>query len=230
VGSQDRRRDPRRTFNLPVRVQGHDPDGAAWEEMTQSEDACFGGLALPLKHPVFVGQALFLSLPLPKAFRQYALSDATYRVYALVRDVADPPVNRVGVMFLGRHPPRGYEANPGGRYLMPNDPPPPPKERRVFKRIDVFVNLRLVRDGTVQSEQTVTENVSRGGIRVMTSLPVVKGEVVLVEDPHGTYTLRAECRNVFVGKDGVPRANLRFLEGSVADKLIASAGLSAGDF
>ena len=164
---QDRRRDPRRNFNLPVRVQGHDPDGTAWEEMTQSEDACFGGLALPLKHAVFVGQALFLSLPLPKAFRQYSLSDATYRVYALVRDVALPPVNRVGVMFLGKHPPRGYEANPGGRYLLPSDPPPAPKERRTARRVDVFVNLRLVRaNGSVQSEQTVTENLSRGGVRV----------------------------------------------------------------
>jgi hypothetical protein len=231
VSSQERRRDPRRTFNLPVRVQGHDPNGAAWEEMTQSEDACFGGVALPLKHPVFVGQALFLSLPLPKAFRQYSLSDATYRVYALVRAVALPPINRVGVMFLGKHPPRGYEANPGGRYLMPNDPPPAPKERRILRRVDVYVNLRLVRsNGTVQAEQTVTENLSRGGVRIMTSLPVEKGEVVVIEDPHGSFSLRAEARNVFVGKDGIPRVNLRFVDGSKADALIAASGLAANEF
>jgi hypothetical protein len=231
VTGQDRRRDPRRNFNLPVRVQGHDPDGTAWEEMTQSEDACFGGVALPLKHAVFVGQALFLSLPLPKAFRQYSLSDATYRVYALVRDVALPPVNRVGVMFLGKHPPRGYEANPGGRYLMPNDPPPAPKERRSARRVDVFVNLKLVRaNGSVQSEQTVTENLSRGGVRVMSSLPVQKGEVVVIEDPHGAFSLRAEARGVFVGKDGIPRINLRFVDGSKPDALIAATGLASTEF
>lgn len=231
VPSKDRRRDPRRTFNLPIRVQGHSPDGAAWEEMTQSEDACFGGVAFPLKHQAFVGQALFLSLPLPKAFRQYALTESTYRVYALVRDIAEPPANRIGVMFLGKHPPRGYEVNPGGRYLLPNDPPPPPKERRGGKRVDVFVNLRLVREnGSVQTEQTVTENLSRGGARVMTSLPVNKGEIVLVEDPHGAFSLRAEAINAFVGKDGIPRLNLRFLDADRTGPLIASTGLAASEF
>jgi hypothetical protein len=229
---QDRRKDPRRHFTLPVRVQGHDPDGAAWEEMTQSEDACFGGVSFPLKHPAFLGQALLLSLPLPKAFRQYQLSDTSYRVYALVRDVYNMgSTARIGVMFLGKNPPRGYETNPGGRYLLPTDPPPVPKERRGGNRVEVFVNLRLVRrNGSVQTEQTVTENLGRGGVRVMTSLPVEKGEILLVEDAGGSFSLRAEIRNVFVGKDGIPRLNLRFIDGQAPDSLIHSAGLSPSEF
>jgi hypothetical protein len=228
---QDRRKDPRRQFTLPVRVNAHDPDGTAWEEMTQSEDACFGGISFPLKHPTFVGHALHLALPLPKAFRQYSLSDASYRVYGLVRDIYTMPTSvRVGVMFLGKNPPRGYEANPGGRYLLPTDPPPAPKERRGGNRVDVFVNLKLVRNnGTVQTETTVTENVGRGGVRVMTSLPVSKGEILLVEDTAGTFRLRAEIRNMFVGKDGVPRLNLRFIDGPAPDRLLQSAGVSLHD-
>lgn len=228
---QDRRKDPRRHFTLPVRVQGHDPNGTAWEEMTQSEDACFGGISFPLKHQAFIGQALNLSLPLPKAFRQYSLSDASYRVYGLVRDIYTMPASvRVGVMFLGKNPPRGYEANPGGRYLLPNDAPPAPKERRGSNRVDVFVNLKLMRsNGTVQTEQTVTENLGRGGVRVMTSLPVNKGEIVLVEDSAGSFRLRAEVRNVFVGSDGVPRLNLRFIDGPAPESLIQSVGVSPSD-
>jgi len=228
---QDRRKDPRRHFTLPVRVNGHDADGTAWEEMTQSEDACFGGISFPLKHSAFIGQALHLSLPLPKAFRQYSLSDTSYRVYGLVRDIYTLPTSvRVGVMFLGKNPPRGYEANPGGRYLLPNDPPPAPKERRGSGRVDIFINLKLVRNnGTVQTETTVTENLGRGGVRVMTSLPVSEGEILLVEDAAGTFRLRAEIRNMFVGKDGVPRLNLRFIDGPAPESLIQSAGISSTD-
>jgi hypothetical protein len=228
---QDRRKDPRRQFTLPVRVNGHDPDGTAWEEMTQSEDACFGGVSFPLKHPTFIGHALHLSLPLPKAFRQYALSDASYRVYGLVRDIYTMPMFvRVGVMFLGKNPPRGFEANPGGRYLLPTDPPPAPKERRGSGRVDVFVNLRLERgNGSQQSETTVTENIGRGGIRVMTSLVVTKGEILFVEDTARTFKLRAEVRNVFTGKDGIPRLNLRFVDGPTPESLILSAGVSPSD-
>jgi len=185
-----------------------------------------------LKHPAFIGQALFLALPLPKAFRQYSLSDASYRVYALVRDIYTMPSSvRVGVMFLGKNPPRGFEANPGGRYLLPTDPPPAPKERRGSNRVDAFVNLKLVRsNGSFQSETTVTENLGRGGVRVMTSLPVAKGEILLVEDVAGSFQLRAEIRNVFVGKDGIPRLNLRFIDGTAPDSLIQAAGLSPHDF
>ena len=227
---QDRRKDPRRQFTLPVRVNGYDPDGTAWEEMTQSEDACFGGISFALKHPTFIGHALHLALPLPKTFRQYALSDASYRVYALVRDIYTMPTSvRVGVMFLGKNPPRGFEANPGGRYLLPTDPPPAPKERRGSGRISVFVNLKLLRNGSLQSETTVTENMGRGGVRVMTSLPATKGEILLVEDAAGTFKLRAEVRNVFTGKDGIPRLNLRFVDGPTPESLLQAAGVSPND-
>jgi hypothetical protein len=64
----------------------------------------------------------------------------------------------------------------------------------------------------------------------MTSLPVSKGEILLVEDPHGAFSLRAEAINVFVGKDGIPRLNLRFLDTEGSGPLIASSGLAASEF
>lgn len=221
-------------LSLPVRVQGHTQEGTAWEEMTTCEDASHGGASFTLKHASFPGQVLLLSLPLPKDYRDYALTDASYQTYALVRSVLKAwPAGRIGVMFLGRTPPKGYETNPGGRYLLPTDPKPPPKERRIQKRVDVFVNLRLrlldPAGRTVREEQTVTENLSRGGVRVMTTLPLAKGERVEVQDLAGTFTAHAEVTNVFVGKDGVSRLNLHFLNEGAASALIAAAGLSAAD-
>jgi len=221
------------SLKVPVRVQGYTQEGVAWEEMTTCEDASHGGASFKLKHSSFPGQVLLLALPLPKNFRQYALSDASYTTYALVRSVVPAWEARIGVMFLGKNPPKGYAENPGGRYLLPNDPKPTPKERRTQRRVDVFVNLRLKlvdpAGRTLREEQTVTENLGRGGVRVMTSLPLSKGDRVVVEDLAGTFHAPAEIRNLYIGKDGVPRLNLFFLNGGAPAALIAAAGLGATD-
>lgn len=110
-------------LGLPVRVVGYEPDGSHWDEMAETTDTSYGGASFHLKHRVVLGQVLLLALPLPKRLRQYNHNDATYRVYTLVRGVTHGPEARVGVMFLGKYPPRGFEKAPGGRYLLPTDAP-----------------------------------------------------------------------------------------------------------
>jgi hypothetical protein len=224
---KERRREVRMQVTLPVRVQGHDPDGASWEEMTSSDDASFGGASFALKHAVGIHQALLLSLPLPKSLRQHDQNEPSYRVYALVRDAtpAKSGRSRVGVLFLGKHPPKGYEKNPGGRYLLPTDPPPKPKERRRFQRVEnLFLNLKLTRvnggGAPGEEERTIAENLGKGGARVMTSMSVTKGEILLVEEMGGPFRTRAEVRNVYVGADRIPRLNLQFLDGEAPDRLV----------
>ena len=217
-------------LSIAVRVQGHDTNNEPWEEMTTSEDASHGGASFPLRHNLVSGQVLLLSLPLPKNFRQYAIADASYRAYALVRHIAKSGnVARVGVMFLGQKPPRGYDLNPGGRFLLPSDPRPTPpgqKERRKHERFEAFLNFRLRRTdpmtGQVQEETTVTDNVSAGGARVLTGMGVSKGEVLLVEEVSGPFRTRAEIRNLYIGKDGIPRLCLCFLDGILPDRILAA--------
>jgi hypothetical protein len=217
-------------LSIAVRVQGHDTSNEPWEEMTTSEDASHGGASFPLRHNLVSGQVLLLSLPLPKNFRQYAIADASYRAYALVRHIAKSGnVARVGVMFLGPKPPRGYDLNPGGRFLLPSDPRPTPpgqKERRKHERFEAFLNFRLRRTdpmtGQVQEETTVTDNVSAGGARVRTGMGVSKGEVLLVEEVSGPFRTRAEIRNLYIGKDGIPRLCLCFLDGILPDRILAA--------
>ncbi len=75
-------------------VKGFEPSGAPWEEMT--------------------------TLPLPKHYRQYDLGETSCQVFALIRHVGrDAQGRSVGVYYLGKKAPRGFEANPGGRYLLP---------------------------------------------------------------------------------------------------------------
>jgi hypothetical protein len=225
---EERRRETRMSLRLPVRVQGHDAKNQPWEEMAAMENTSFGGAAMRMKRPVVRGQVLLLALPLPQHFRTYDLSEAFYRVYALVRHTAGTGgEQRVGVLFLGKNPPKGYDINPGSLYLLPTDPPPVSKEeRRKWKRMDVFVNVRLrwtTPGGQELEEQTIAENIGRGGARVMTSLPVVKGDVLRMEELDGDFQVRVEIRNIYIGSDHIPRLNLRFLDAAAPDRLLGLA-------
>lgn len=228
MAAKDRRNEPRMALVLPVRVTGHDEGGKTWEEMTSTDDASFGGASFALRHPVETGRALQLSLPLPKRFRRYDLSEPGYRVYALVRDlILQKTGTRIGVLFLGKHAPKDYEKNPAQRYLLPTDPPPAPKERRKFTRLDnVYINLKLQRlsiaGGATQEERTVAENLGKGGARVMTSLALSKGEIVIVEEMGGSFRTRAEVCNVYIGEDRIPRLNLHFLDVEAPDRLLGT--------
>jgi hypothetical protein len=118
----ERRKNPRLGLAIPLRVQGFLADGTTWEEITTTVDVSTGGACFPLSHDAELGQVLLLSLALPKRLRQYDLTDASYRVYSLVRGVrrrSDQP--RVGVMFFGKYPPRGFHERPAARYLLPTD-------------------------------------------------------------------------------------------------------------
>ena len=215
-------------MKIPVRVQGRDGDGSTWEEMSSCEDASAGGVGLLLKRPVVLGQVLHLSLPLPQRFRQYDLTDPSYRTYTLVRNVRPGPgAARVGVVFLGKNPPRGAHALPGELYLMPGDPTP--VERRKFQRCIARLSLRLAAEqapgGVAVEERTVADDISQQGAQVRaTTLPVVKGAILHVEEIGGDFKTRAEVRNISIGTDGHPRLSLLFLDSPTPERLLPGVG------
>jgi hypothetical protein len=120
--TEERRKTVRVGLAIPLRVQGFLADGTTWEEITTTVDVSQGGACFSMTHEAQLGQVLHLSLPMPKRLREYDLNDASYQVYSLVRGVrhrGDPP--RVGVMFFGKFPPRGFQERPAARYLLPSD-------------------------------------------------------------------------------------------------------------
>lgn len=227
AGGKNRRQEARMSLALPVRVQGFKADGSAWEEMSTLENVSASGAAFHVRHLVTKGHVFAVSMPLPKRFRRYDLSEPSYKTYALVRHVvSDPTGYKVGVMFLGKSAPRGFDKNPGGLFFLPHDPPPTvaPKERRQWQRVDMFVNLRVTRLAPQgpgpQDERTIAENIGRGGARVLTSMPVAKGELLMVEEVDGSFRSRAEVRNIYIGPDSIPRLNLKFLDGEAPERLV----------
>jgi hypothetical protein len=228
VGSPDgteRREHARVEMALAVRVQGRDPDGGSWEEMSTTEVASANGLAFRLQRATRLGEVLHVSLPLPKRLRKYDLAEASYGSYVVVRNLT-PDVRggiRVGVMFLGKNPP-GPESLPSEPVLVPGDPET--GERRRFPRWSVRLELQVesgpVPRGTSGKEETIAEDISRWGAQVPTSLRVTQGDMVRVTVVGGGYTTRAGIRSVSIGPDGRPRLHLLFMDGPVPERLLPS--------
>lgn len=217
----ERRREVRMALSLPVRIQGQYPDGQPWEEMTTTSDTSFGGASLGLRRLVLRGQALHLSLPLPKRFRTHDFSAPSYRVYAVVCSVKAN--GEVGIRFLGKEPPGGYARNGAGLFLTPPTAAAATGERRAGPRRDgvFFFVLKPSSDDGRRQETTVADNLSPGGARVKTTQPFAQGEIVELEEPGGAFRTRAAVRNAYVGPDAVARLNLMFLDETAPDRLLS---------
>jgi PilZ domain len=124
LANNERRRALRVGLSIPVRVQGFEPDGTTWNEAASTADVSAGGTSFPLGRDVALGQVLLLILPLPQRLRQYDVNAGAYRVYALVRGIQRKPAGyRVGTMFFGKVPPKGFVDRPWARFLLPSDLP-----------------------------------------------------------------------------------------------------------
>jgi hypothetical protein len=194
-----------------------------FEELASCLDASEGGVSVKLRHPVRRGQLLHLSLPLPSRFRQYDLTDHSYRVYGLVRHVAEGGEEgaRVGFMFFGRNPPQSAGGSlPLGLFLLPGDPGAP----RGRAPVDLPLTIRLAAEDAPgalpQEKAAVAERVGVWDARVrIGSLPVASGSIVVVEGDDGRFQTRAKVRYVLIGPDGCPRLDLVFLDAPAPGRL-----------
>jgi len=219
----ERRRQRRVPLKIPVRVLGRDPNGAGWEEMSTCEDASIGGVAMLVTHPVRTGQVLHLSVPLPSRFRQYDVNDSSYRTYALVRH-ARPLASaaRVGVVFLGRHPPRGADSLPSELFFMPGEHAV--RQARPASTLRLRLEADQAPGGVAQEEDAPVEHLGPKVATVRTArLPVARGSLLSVEEKDGDFRGRAEVSSIAIGADGHPRVSLRFLDGQVPERLLPRA-------
>ncbi|HET7294447.1 MAG TPA: PilZ domain-containing protein [Vicinamibacteria bacterium] len=228
------RKEERLSLLMPVQVRTYSPKGAPWEEEALMQDVSTGGMAFRSLLPLRKGQVVQLEAPVPKSLRQFGKETDRYHVYAIVRNVlVDDEGCRIGVMFFGKEPPRGYERNPAARYLLPSDlqterrrpkrphpepeAPTDPAGKRRHERFDMFVELELFHVdewGTLlEEERTVAENISLGGARVLTNHTFAVGDVIVVREVGGAFKARAEIVGTYVGANSVRRLNLKFLDG-----------------
>jgi hypothetical protein len=237
---KSRRMRERLELSLPVRVFGRESEGQEWVEKSRLIDVTPFGARLTITRPTEKGRLLHLTMPMPRQLRCFDHVEDQYRVWGLVRNIkvleaegAGGLRYEVGLAFIGKRPPQSFELDPSTRYevaasvtesglwtiaeqeessdrsAQASEPRP---ETRHHIPIEVTVEA-LDENGLVSSkETTVTENISRRGAAVFTTLDVARGRYVRVTSRQYQISVIAAVRARRVGENGIPRLHLEFVD------------------
>jgi hypothetical protein len=222
---------------LPTRVHCRESLDHEWVELTRLIDVTPFGARFSLSRPTETGRLLHMTMPMPRQLRCFDHVEQQYKVWALVRNArtlvakeGELPRYEVGVAFIGRRPPASFELNPSQRYEVaktleetglwslreveekrhvPSTEPRPETRHNipVEVRVDVFDEKGRISNG----ETTVTENISRRGAAVFTSLNVANGRFVRLTSSQYNLSVTAAVRARRIGPDGIPRLHLEFV-------------------
>ena len=233
--SKERRLRERLKLSLPARVQVREDAETVWTEMTRLADLTPFGAGFSLTRPVDTGRLVHLTLPMPRQLRCFDHVEDQYRVYALVRfmraefpEGARAPGFKFGVAFVGKRPPESYQLDPKKRYEVfapetegglwklleqtPSTGQIEKKESRLSVPVEVTVELYDERWNITAREETVTENISRRGAAVYTSLKAERGSFVRLTSARYQTSAFAVVRAYRTGTDGIPRFHLEFMD------------------
>lgn len=221
-------------LKLPVRVSCRETPDFEWMEVTRLIDVTPFGAGFTLKRPTEKGRLLHMTIPMPRQLRTFDHVEDQYRVWSLVRHVQGnvqpddkPIIFDVGVAFIGKRPPASYEAEPWKRYEIATSAaesmaaaeesikPLTTSDQRIHTRHNIAIDMMLEvideKGQIAQSEQTVTENVSRKGATLFTTLEVPMGRFVRLTSTQYKVT-HAAVRARSTGADGIPRIHIEFVD------------------
>jgi len=213
--SENRRRCGRIQLPIPARVTGYDRRNGKWHEMTETIDVSRTGVRLRLRRRVKHGTVLYITLPLPSKLRAHGFAEQSYNVYTLVRRVEPPRqgVRAIGVEFIGEHPPAGFLDKPWAvfrpRSWGGHERRRPNREQQAEKvRIEYFDESMH----SISREEARTENVSRTGLRISGTAAPPEFDLVMVSCPRLKFEAMAALRNRYLGKDGLERICVQFID------------------
>jgi len=239
AGEQDRSKRLRERIKLalPVRVVCRESAGHEWMEMSRLTDVTPFGARFTISHLTEVGRLLQLTLAMPRQLRCFDHVEDQYRVWALVRHLTPRQGGDallrydVGVAFTGKNPPASFVRDPATRYEADaisgennlwqlreveekdtSSSASRSKETRLQMAIPVSVEVFDEEGRVSASEQTVTENISRRGASVWTTLKVERGRFVRLTSMDTRLSVLAAVRAARTGPDGIPRLHLEFID------------------
>jgi hypothetical protein len=237
---KSRRMRERLELSLPVRVYGRESEDYEWVEQSRLLDVTPFGLRLTLSRPTEPGRLLHLTLPMPRQLRCFDHVEDQYRVWALVRNIKmveavgdKPPRYEIGAAFIGKRPPESFEQDPTILYdvaasvtetglwnIFEREKPAtrntaldePRPETRHNIPIEVIIELLDEKGQVAATETTVTENISRRGAAVFTTLDVTRGRFVRMTSAQYQISVIAAVRARRTGANGIPRLHLEFVD------------------
>lgn len=238
VTETDNRRINRMSLTLPIRVESQVNGMVSWNEITRLNDVSAFGAGFNLRRPVRRGRLVQLTIPLPRKLRCFDFSEPQYKVWGIVRSCITKNSNSVsethavGVAFIGKNPPKSYLDDPAKLFEISHredgnlwhvidaqskpDERNLPKELRRHSRYSIPANIIVEKvDGegnVLESEPTVTENLSLGGAAIFTSLNVEIGSFIRVKSEQYNVSIISVVRGRRIAPDGVPRLHIEFVD------------------
>src|SRR5205085_1831639 len=182
---------------------------------TQTVNVSRTGLRLRLRRRLQQGNVLHLMLPLPVKLRSHGYYDSTYKVYALVRRVE--PVKGgeqiLGLEFLGEEPPAGFLDKPWAVFNLKSwKGAERRRETRMEKPEVVLIEYLSEEMHLLGNDMVLTENYSRGGMRVRLQEPPPEFFIIRVYGPGNAEPHMAVVRNRYLGTDNCERLCLSYID------------------
>ena len=219
-------------LHLPVRVRCRETPDFEWTEMTRLTNVTPFGAGFTLKRPTERGRLLHMTIPMPRQLRVFDHVEDQYRIWAIVRHIKanvsnKPTVFDLGVAFIGKRAPRSYEKEPWKRYDISTntfEASTPPddmlttfhSEDRAFTRHNIAVDMRVeildLNGEVVESEHTVTEDISTIGATLFTTLQILPGRFIRLTSEQQGVMAHAAIRSRSIGADGIPRIHVEFID------------------
>src|SRR5687768_3493645 len=184
------------SMSLHAVVKGREPDGRQWKEVADLISVSSTGSSFQLGRGCDVGTLISFLVPLPAHLRCYDHDREFYKVWGLVQHcelmtTEEGSFYFVGVAFTGREAPDSYDDNPEQHYRIIGvdhngmwavaEASRPFKKRaqvRFWTPVDLYLALVDIKSGSPAGERTTTENVSRSGAAVFSTLDVGIGDRV----------------------------------------------------
>ncbi len=239
IVEKENRRIQRISLPLPVRVEVRIDSQVTWNEITRLSDVSAFGAGFNMKRPIKRGRMVLMTIPMPRQLRSFDYSEPQYKIWGVVRrcmpmgkNSRDPEFS-IGVAFTGKNPPNGYLDHPsmiyditqrtegeGFWHLIPADlqaderdkPNDHRKQTRFFIPEPLHVEKVDEAGNVIESESTVTENISVGGASIFTSMHAKPGTFLRVISARFDVTILSVVRGSRVGSDGITRLHLEFID------------------
>lgn len=218
------------TLSLNAVIKGKDGEGESWKEVADVVSFSATGAGFYMPRESKAGQLISLMLPLPAQLRCYDHDKEFYRVWGLVQHcqhsvTEDGDVYYVGVAFIGKNIPSSYHDDPTRSYricgmngdgLWKVEPAKSEykvrRDVRYWQSIECYLALIDKDKQSVKGAKAMTENISKSGAAVFSTLDVNTGDrIKFICEKYDFSGLAVVC-NRQAGQDGRMRLHLQFVK------------------
>lgn len=215
---------------VPYAIVTVNHSGGLQKEAAEVISMSSGGAGFYLSTRVEPGQLVSALLPLEPEFRTYGKQRELFPVWGLIQHchkTASTESKRyhVGIAFIGKHAPESFNSDPRQSFQicgMSEDGLWTVKETgksfkarrdtRFHTSIDLYLAVIDGKQTAIKGERTTTENISRGGAAVVSTLDVSVGDRVKFISEKFDFSGLAVICNRQPGHDGRSRLHLQFVE------------------